>query len=101
MAYWLGIPAVCFMGLALASLIHRENQFRVSRSGIWGAAIAGYLAFVIPATLLWLTTGENYRGGGANIGVALLVYAVPLYLPFAMVAGFGFGRSLRGRKKHI
>ena len=67
---------------------------------MWGAAIAGYLALVSPAMLLWLTTGENYRGGGANIGVALLVVAMPVYLPIVMITGFGFGKSLRGQKKH-
>jgi hypothetical protein len=100
LAYWLGIPAACFSVLAWISLSHREKQFRISRSGIWGAAIAGYLAFVVPATFLWFTTGENYRGGGANIGVALLVVAMPVYLPIVMITGFGFGKSLRGQKKH-
>ncbi|HEX9627788.1 MAG TPA: hypothetical protein VGA00_12685 [Acidiferrobacterales bacterium] len=100
LAYWLGIPAVCFSVLAWVSLSHRENQFRISRAGMWGAAIAGYLAFVLPATLLWLTTGENYRGGGANIGVALLVVAMPVYLPVVMAMGLGFGGGLRGQQKH-
>jgi hypothetical protein len=100
LVYWLGIPATSFSVLAWVSLSHRENQFRVSRSGMWGAAIAGYLALVLPAMLLWLTTGENYRGGGANIGVALLVVAMPVYLPIVMITGFGFGKSLRGQKKH-
>ena len=67
---------------------------------MWGAAIAGYLAFVVPATLLWLTTGANYRGGGANIGVALLTVAMPVYLPVVMAIGFNFGKSLRGQKKN-
>lgn len=100
LAYWLGIPAACFSVLAWVSLSHRENQFRISRSGMWGAAIAGYLAFVVPAVFLWLTTGEHYRGGGANIGVALLVVAMPVYLPIVMITGFGFGKSLRGQQKH-
>lgn len=67
---------------------------------MWGAALAGYLAFVLPATFLWLTTGENYRGGGANIGVALLVYAMPLYLPIVMMVGLSIGGSLGGQNKH-
>lgn len=100
LAYWLGIPAACFSVLAWVSLSHRENQFRISRSGMWGAAIAGYLAFLVPAAFLWFTTGENYRGGGANIGVALLVVAMPVYLPVVMAMGLGFGQRLRGQKKH-
>src|SRR3989344_5542457 len=100
LAYWLGIPAACFSVLAWVSLSQRENQFRISRSGMWGAAIAGYLAFVLPAALLWLTTGANYRGGGANIGVALLVVAMPVYLPIVMAIGLGFGGGLRGQQKH-
>jgi hypothetical protein len=100
LVYWLGIPAACFSVLAWVSLSHRENQFRISRSGMWGAAIAGYLAFVVPAVFLWFTTGENYRGGGANIGVALLVVAMPVYLPVVMAMGFGFGQRLRGQQNH-
>ena len=100
LAYWLGIPAACFSVLAWASLSHRENQFRISRSGMWGAAIAGYLAFILPAVFLWFTTGEHYHGGGANIGVALLVVAMPVYLPVVMAMGLGFGGGLRGQQKH-
>jgi len=100
LAYWLGIPAACFSILAWASLSHREHQFRISRSGMWGAAIAGYLAFIVPAVFLWFTTGEHYRGGGANIGVALLVVAMPVYLPIVMAIGLGFGGGLRGQQKH-
>lgn len=100
LAYWLGLPAACFSVLAWASLSQREHQFRISRSGMWGAAMAGYLAFVVPTVLLWLTTGANYRGGGANIGVALLVVAMPVYLPVVMVLGLGFGKSLNGQQKH-
>ena len=100
LAYWLGIPAVCFWVLAWVSLSQRENQFRISRSGMWGAAIAGYLAFIVPAMFLWFTTGEHYRGGGANIGVALLVVAMPVYLPIVMAIGLGFGGGLRGQQKH-
>ena len=48
---------------------------------------------------MWLTTGDNYRGGGANIGVALLVYAMPLYLPVAMIAGGAIGGNLGGQRK--
>ena len=99
LSYWLGIPAACFSVLAWVSLSHRENQFRISRSAMWGAAIAGYLAFVLPAVFLWFTTGEHYRGGGANIGVALLVVAMPVYLPVVMAMGLGFGQRLRGQQK--
>jgi len=99
-AYWLGLPAISFLVLAWVSLTRRGEKFRVSRAGMWGSAIAGYLAFVIPAMLMWFTTGANYRGGGANIGVALLVVAMPVYLPVFMAMGFSMGESLHGQKKH-
>ena len=99
-AYWLGLPAVSFSILAWLSVSRRGDQFRVSRAGIEGAAIAGYLALVVPAIFLWFTTGANYRGGGANIGVAALVVAMPVYLPLVMSIGFAVGESLRGRQKH-
>jgi hypothetical protein len=91
LAYWLGIPGLCFLALALLAL------FRWSAAAMWCAAGSGYLAFILPATLLWLTTGENYRGGGANIGVALVALAMPLYLPGFMVTGFFCGAALADR----
>lgn len=100
LAYWLGIPAICFAVLAWASLLHSGHQFRISRFGMWGAAVAGYLAFALPVMLLWLTTGAHYRGGGANIGVALLILALPTYLPVVMLVGLGCGQWL-GRRKRI
>lgn len=65
----------------------------MSRTEVWGAAIAAYLAFVIPAAFLWFTTGAYYQGGGANIGVALLVAAQPIYLPAFMVVGSVIGEG--------
>lgn len=92
-AYWLGLPAISFLVLARLSLAHREGKFRMSRTEVWGAAIAAYLAFVIPAAFLWFTTGAYYQGGGANIGVALLVAAQPIYLPAFMVVGSVIGEG--------
>lgn len=91
--YWFGLPAISFWILARLSLSHREGKFRVSRAGMWGAAIAGYVAFVIPAAFLWFTTGDYYQGGGANISVALLVAAQPIYLPIFMVVGLVIGEG--------
>jgi len=96
--YWLGIPTACFLALAWVSLWVRGDQFRVSNSGMWSAAVAGYLSFVLPAALLWLTTGANYSGGGANIGVAFLVVAMPGYLPVAMAVGFVVGEYFFRRR---
>lgn len=96
--YWLGIPTACFLALAWASLSLRGDRFRISNHGMWGAAIAGYLCFIFPAALLWLIIA-TYSGGGANIGVGLLVAAMPGYLPVAMVTGFVVGEYLLRRSK--
>jgi hypothetical protein len=101
MAYWLGLPAMSFVLLALLSLARRDEEFRLSLTGMWSAAIAGYLAFAIPAACLWFTTGAHYHGGGANIGVALIVTAMPIYLPVLMIVGFIMGESLHRRQKQV
>ncbi len=93
-AYWFGLPALVYLAFSWLCLSRRGAQFRLSRSGIEGAAIAGYLAFVIPAIFLWFTSAANYKGCGANIGVAMLVVALPIYLPLAMGCGFAVGESL-------
>lgn len=98
-AYWLGLPAISFVVLALVPLARREGQFRVSGTGMWCSAIGGYLSIVMPATALWFTTGDYYHGGGANIGVAILVVAMPVYMPVFMAIGFIVGESLHGPKK--
>lgn len=69
LGYWLVLPAACFLGLSFAALLRREERFLVSRSGLWGVAIAGYLCMALPAALL-LVASATYTGGGANIGLA-------------------------------
>jgi hypothetical protein len=41
LGYWLALPGMCFLGLSLAAISRSEEGFRVSRSGLWGAAVAG------------------------------------------------------------
>lgn len=99
LAYWIGIPAATFLLLAALSLLRRGGQFRLSNAAIWGAAVAGYLAFLVPAALLLLTSGPFYRGGGANIGVAILVVGMPVCLPIAVAIGFASGEVWGKHKK--
>ena len=93
-AYFFGLPAVCFFILAYVSISQRDNQFSISEFGMWGAAAAGYLSFVIPAAFVWFTTGAHYHGGGANFGVILIVIAQPIYLPFFMYLGHQIGKEV-------
>lgn len=92
LGYWLVLPAACFLGLSWAALSRHEERFRVSRSGLWGAAIAGFLSMALPAALLFVASA-TYSGGGANIGLALLSLAMPGYLPIAMLIGLIVGEA--------
>lgn len=88
LAYWLGLPGIAFLALAFCLA-----QNRLSNAAAWGAALGGYLALLVPAAALLLTSGAFYRGGGANIGVALLVFGMPVLVPLVMFAGWALGAA--------
>jgi len=92
LGYWLALPGMCFLGLSLAAISRSEKGFRVSRSGLWGAAVAGYLGMAVPAALLFVASA-TYSGGGANIGLGLLSLAMPGYLPIVMIIGLIIGEA--------
>ena len=47
----------------------------------------------MPYGLLWYASA-NYSGGGANIGLGLLLLSLPVYLPIAMLVGVCVGQFL-------
>jgi hypothetical protein len=73
-----GAPIVLMAVLALSSTI----PLRV----IVGASVAGILELSIPYGMVWYES-LNYNGGGANIGLGLLLLATPILLPLAMSIG--------------
>lgn len=92
LGYWLVLPGMCFLGLSLAATSRNKERFRISRSGLWGGAIAGLIGMALPAALVFAASA-NYSGGGANIGLGLLSLAMPGYLPIAMIVGFVIGEA--------
>jgi hypothetical protein len=92
LGYWLVLPGICFLGLSLAAISRSEERFRVLQSGLWGAAIAGFLGMAVPAALLFVASA-TYSGGGANIGLGLLSLAMPGYLPIVMIIGLIVGEA--------
>lgn len=82
------LPGAPFLLLAVLSLVTR-----VPIRATVGAFVGSLLAIAIPYGLL-LYTLATYSGGGANIGVGLLLLATPVYLPIAMVIGALFGWRL-------
>lgn len=77
---WLlpGTPLFLVAGLALVKRI----PLRVTI----GAYIGGLLAVAVPSLAIWYEL-QNYNGGGANIGLGLLVLAVYVLLPIPMLLG--------------
>lgn len=90
--YWFILPFVCFLLLSGLAISRSRERFRVSRSGLWGAAIAAYSAYVLPVALLGLYSA-TYSGGGANIGLGLLALAAPGAVPIFMLIGLVVGES--------
>ncbi len=85
--YWGILPGAPLVALAALAMVPGV-PLRVTI----GAAVFGFIAVAIPYGAL-LYASSNYSGGGANIGLGLLLLATPLYLPIAMLAGgFAGGR---------
>lgn len=73
-----GAPFVILAGLALVMRI----PLRVTI----GAYVGGLLAVSIPYGAIWYSS-LNYNGGGANIGLGLLLIATLVLLPVPMLIG--------------
>ena len=89
--YWGILPGAPFLLFAGLSLIARV-PLRVT----CGATAGCFLAVAVPYGML-MYSSANYSGGGANIGLGILLLATPVLLPIAMVIG-GFGGWLYGKK---
>ena len=87
--YWYILPGLPFVCLGLFGAF-RANQF--SLRPFVGATIGALVAVSVPYGSLWLAS-VTYKGGGANIGLGLLLLAFPVYLPFAIFGGWRIGKS--------
>lgn len=79
--YWGILPGAPIVLMAVVGSFSRV-PVRVTL----GAAVGGLLAVALPYGSL-LYASANYSGGGANIGLGLLLLATPVYLPIAMLIG--------------
>lgn len=99
--YFLIFPSACFLLLSGLALLRNGDQFLVTRSGLWGAAIAAYLVFALPYALLGIASA-TYSGGGANIGLGLLVLIAPVALPISMFIGLKVGEpKVQGKAPNL
>jgi hypothetical protein len=73
-----GAPFVILAGLSLVSRI----PLRVTT----GASLAGLLAVAVPYGAIWYDS-LNSNGGGANIGLGILLLATLVLLPIPMLIG--------------
>lgn len=91
--YWYILPVACFLLISFLALSRNNEKFRVSSSGLWGATLGAYLAFALPAYLLFISSA-TYTGGGVNIGFALLSLAAPALVPILLSIGLIVGEFL-------
>ncbi|MBC8352368.1 MAG: hypothetical protein H8E66_10300 [Planctomycetes bacterium] len=81
------MPGVPFILLGLTAGVFRSPRAAWSTSGAFAGAL---LSGAGPYGLLWYAAA-NYSGGGANIGLGLLMVVTPVTVPIAMTAGAGLG----------
>ena len=91
--YELFFPSLPFAVLCILALVRTQGQFVFSVSVVVGAMLGAVAALAFPWGLIWLASA-HYRGGGANIGLGLLLLCLPVYLPVGMCLGGWFGRAL-------
>jgi hypothetical protein len=88
-----GAPFVILAGLSLVTRI----PLRVTI----GAYVGGVLAVAVPYAAIWYSS-LNYNGGGANIGLGLLLMATLVLLPIPMlIGGFTGWMVVPKRKKSL
>lgn len=84
-----GAPFVILAGLSLVTRI----PLRVTI----GAYLGGLLAVAVPYGAIWYSS-LNYNGGGANIGLGILLIATLVLLPIPILIG-GFAGWWCGNAK--
>jgi hypothetical protein len=87
--YWYVLPPLPFVLLAVLSFGWPQHL-----GPLCGAAIGAAIAVGVPWGLLKYDSA-HYTGGGANIGIGLLLLAMPVYLPLLMLAGYGIAALIR------
>ena len=87
--YWYVLPPLPF--LILAVLIQIKKDMSVYE--LIGSACGAAVAIIAPHVLMWLDS-INYSGGGANIGLGLLLAAMPAYIPILMAIGCFLGKAI-------
>ncbi len=92
--YWYILPPLPFLFLAALNQIKKEMA--VYR--LMGSACGAAIAIITPYVLLWVDS-MNYSGGGANIGLGLLLFAMPIYIPILMAVGYFLGCLIPSGKK--
>lgn len=97
LGYWYFLPVACFILISIMAVSRNNKSFRVSQSGLRGATSGAYMAFILPTTLLFISSA-TYSGGGANIGLGLLALAAPALVPIFLLLGLKMGESLAQQK---
>lgn len=92
------IPASPFLLLCVLAIARSNGRFLFSNASITGSALGAILAIALPRVLLWYDSA-HYDGGGANIGIGILLMCLPVYLIIAMLVGGWLGRLL-GSHRH-
>ena len=89
--YLFVLPPLPFLILAMrVRKMDKEGKYLFSIGAVRGAMIGALLAIGIPYGILIIST-LTYSGGGANIGVGLLLLGTPIYLAMATSAGWSKG----------
>lgn len=86
--YWGILPGLPFILLGIASLVFKQP---FSIYPFMGAAIGSFLAVSLPYGLLFYSSA-TYTGGGANIGLGLLLLVLPIYLILFTIVGWYIGK---------
>lgn len=88
--YGIGVPVLGFLVLAVLSTWRRHGELWLGAAGFAGGLTGVTLGNLLPC-LLAVIDARNSRGGGANIGLGLLIVATPVLVVAFGSAGMAAG----------
>ena len=88
-------PFFAFAFLGFRSIFSPRSSYFPA---LVGAAACAFLAIAIPYGWAWYETAQHFPGG-ANIGLGLVLLAVPFLMMCAMIVGWNLGKSMPHRAR--
>lgn len=87
-------PMAPFVLICLAVYKRRgAGNYQYHSVELLGATLGAAVSLYLPARFAWESLHRDY-GAGANIGVGMILFFMPVYVPLALALGYYLGKLL-------